>query len=123
MRIADTRLVIASLLLQFATVEAASAQAPRQITLDQAKQIAWERNPAVRRAETERTTADLRRRQAQNSVFIPQFGSSLNFSRLAGSAGTRRRISRANRWRGHAAARQTARVKFDRAIRGQPGTD
>ena len=80
MRILDRRLTVALFLAQFVAVDATIAQASRQITLDEAKQIAWERNPAVRRAETERTTADLRRRQAQNNVYLPVFGSSLNFS-------------------------------------------
>jgi outer membrane protein len=56
------------------------AQQPRQLTLDEAKQIAWTRNPAVLRAQTDQVAAELQRRQAQNSVFLPQFGSSLNFS-------------------------------------------
>jgi outer membrane protein TolC len=80
MRISDLPLIMTSLLIQFMAVEATSAQGPRQITLAEAKQIAWERNPAVRRARTEQTTAELRRRQALNNVLMPQFGSFLNFS-------------------------------------------
>ena len=78
MRIPDRRLILTGLLLQFAAVQPGSAQ--RQISLDEAKQIAWDRNPAVRRALTAQTTAELRQRQAQYSAFVPQFGSSLNFS-------------------------------------------
>ena len=77
MRIPDRRLILTLLLLPFA-VQPTSAQ--RQISLDEAKQIAWDRNPAVRRALTAQTTAEIRQRQAQYSAFVPQFGSGLNFS-------------------------------------------
>jgi outer membrane protein TolC len=71
---------MAGLLFQLVAFDAANAQAPRPLTVDEAKQIAWTRNPAMRRALTEQTTAELRRRQAQNEVYLPQVGSSLNFS-------------------------------------------
>jgi outer membrane protein TolC len=80
MRIPDRRLILGGLLLVFAAVQSTSAQTQRQITLDEAKQIAWDRNPAVRRALTAQATAELRQRQAQYNAFVPQFGSSLNFS-------------------------------------------
>jgi outer membrane protein TolC len=79
MRISIKRLLLAGLLLQFAAVSA-HAQTPRPITLDEAKQIAFDRNPAMRRAETDQTNAELRQKQAKYGAFLPQFGSSLNFS-------------------------------------------
>jgi outer membrane protein TolC len=67
-------------LLQLAFAEAASArQTPRTLTLDEAKQIAWTRNPAVLRAQTDQEIAELQRRQAQNDVLLPAFASSLGF--------------------------------------------
>src|SRR5687768_1828929 len=80
MRNPDRRVILAGLLLQLAAADAITAQTPRPLTLDEAQQIAWTSNPAVRRALTEQTTADLRRRQAQNDVYLPDIGSSLNFS-------------------------------------------
>ncbi|HSK18905.1 MAG TPA: TolC family protein [Longimicrobiales bacterium] len=70
------------LLVLFAipAADAVGQQAPRALTLDQAKRIAWTSNPGVRRATTDLTLAELRQRQARNNVFIPQFGSGLSFS-------------------------------------------
>jgi len=78
MRNSTRRLGLACLFLLLA--DGAAAQTPRALTLDEAKRIAWTSNPEVRRAETDLTLAELRRRQAWNSVFLPDFGSGLNFS-------------------------------------------
>ncbi|HSJ09979.1 MAG TPA: TolC family protein, partial [Longimicrobiales bacterium] len=77
---AHIRLIPVLLLLLAAAAAPAQAQQARTLTLDEAKRIAWTRNPAVRRALTDQTLAEVRRRQAQNDVYLPQFGSSLNFS-------------------------------------------
>jgi outer membrane protein TolC len=80
MRTSNRCLILAWLQLSFAAVQPATAQSARQLTLDEAKQIAWERNPSVRRASTEQTTAQLRQRQARFNAFVPDFGTALNFS-------------------------------------------
>ena len=72
--------LILTLLFLVPAADAAGQQAPRTLTLDEAKRIAWTRNPGVRRAVTDVSLAELRRRQARNNVFVPQFGSGLNFS-------------------------------------------
>lgn len=72
--------LILTLLLLIAAADAAGQQATRPLTLDEAKRIAWTSNPGVRRAVTDLTLAELRQRQARNNVFLPQFGSGLNFS-------------------------------------------
>jgi len=79
MRIPDRRLILAGLLL-FCVADPARAQQPRQLTLEEAKQIAWTGNPALRGARTNQEAAELERRQAWNNVYLPQVGSSLNFS-------------------------------------------
>ena len=68
------------LLLLVSVSDGYAQQAARELTLDEAKRIAWTSNPGVRRAQRDMTLAELRQRQARNNVFIPQFGSGLNFS-------------------------------------------
>jgi outer membrane protein TolC len=72
--------LLLTLLFLVTAADAAGQQAPRTLTLDEAKRIAWTRNPGVRRAVTDLSLAELRQRQARNNVFLPQFGSGLNFS-------------------------------------------
>ncbi|HEX2168056.1 MAG TPA: TolC family protein, partial [Longimicrobiales bacterium] len=67
-------------LLLVPAADAAGQQAPLTLTLDEAKRIAWTSNAGVRRAMTDVELAELRQRQARNNVFLPQFGSGLNFS-------------------------------------------
>lgn len=74
------RLIAILLLCHAAAAAAAAQQAPRTLTVEEAKRIAWTRNPTVRRAQTDQTLAELRQRQARNNVFLPQFGSGLSFS-------------------------------------------
>lgn len=74
------RRLIVTLLFLIPAAQAAGQQAPRPLTLDEAKRIAWTGNPAVRRAATDLTLAELRHRQARNNVYLPHFGSGLNFS-------------------------------------------
>jgi outer membrane protein TolC len=68
------------LLLAGAHATARAQQAPRTLTLDEAKRIAWSGSPNVQRAATDLDLAELRQKQARNNVYMPQFGSGLNFS-------------------------------------------